>query len=427
MDKRIKIDLPERTERRYVIPSPQKFLDKISSFMERKKFSDNEYVQTIYFNNDEHTLPFDLSIKARRYLPRLPSHPVLDEGLYFLELKIDKGEYKQKVRMDAAKIINEEYSFLEKNLRPYILVEYHREHYTLKNQEKARVTIDDNIKYFYLPPNQKKWILIGKEEDYARLEVKEKRSNKNFSILIKKILEDFDVRPIISKRFTSYNFLNKYFLAKNKIHLYKELNDCEIESKLEIKNKIDPETVFQEIKQYFKKNNSKFKLPKHFPRTLESASINRYCKNKNGLFKISMKGDKMRIIFKSKKEILKNSKKLTCILKRKERKGDYFSIWSKSIESAELLEEIKRKKKFFYIVNSLTKRFYQISLDYCYNYFNKNLRQIEIEYIGRSIKLKTAEENKIVEDIAKITEILLKKFPALRPSQQTKEEWLRIK
>jgi len=116
MRDKIKIDLPTRTEKRYIISSPEIFLDRISPYVERKRFSNNEYVQTIYFNNDEHVVPFEFSIKARRYMPGFSDCPVLENATYFLDLKRGKGEDKQKVRLEAkleeaTKIINKEYSF----------------------------------------------------------------------------------------------------------------------------------------------------------------------------------------------------------------------------------------------------------------------------------------------------------------------------
>lgn len=92
----VRIDLPIRTEKRYIISSSEDFLRKISPYAQRKRFSDDEHVQTIYYNNEEHAVPFDLAIKARRYLPRFPDSPALDGGVYFLDFKKGEGQYKKK-------------------------------------------------------------------------------------------------------------------------------------------------------------------------------------------------------------------------------------------------------------------------------------------------------------------------------------------
>lgn len=431
MKDKIKLDLPTRIEKRYIIPSPQKFLDRISPYVERKRFSNNEYVQTIYFNNNEHVVPFEFSIKARRYLPTLPDYPFLDKGTYFLDLKKGKGENKQKVRLEATleeatKIVNKKYAFSEIPLRPYILVEYLRRHYTPKKLGDIRLTLDTGMRYFFFPPNQKEGIMIGREDGYTRLEIKEGEPNENFTNLMRKVLKEINAFPIISKKFTAYDFLGLYRAKTSGKPFSKELKDYEIESKLETES----EEIFQEIKQFFKEGMSNFKLPAHFPYTFESASINRYYKNEKGLFKAMLRKNEVEIVKKSDIEVINDPFGLNCILKRKEIKGNIVPIDSEMIISAKLQGELYRMRKAFWVENGETNRFYHISLDCCLG-LPGTLYEVEVEYTGRYTKSERTKigkktEGEIIKDIANITKILITNFPSLRPSQLTKQDWLGV-
>lgn len=428
MKDEIKIDLPTRTEKRYIISSLENFLDRISPYVERKRFSNNEYVQTIYFNNDEHVVPFEFSIKARRYLPNLPDFPVLDDDdVYFLDLKRGKGNDKQKIRFkttlkEATKIVNETYSFSSIPLRPYVLVEYLRQHYIPKNTRNIRLTSDTSLRYFFFPPDQKGAIEIGREDGYTRIEIKEGEPNESFSNLVREVLREINAFPIISKKFTAYNFLGLHHAKTSGKPFHKELRGYELESKLETNS----EEIFQKIKQFFKENKSDFRLPLHFPYTFESASINRYYKNNEGLFKAMFRRNEAEIVKKGDVEIIKEPFGLNCILKRKETKGDIVPIDSKIISTAQLQGELYRMRKAFWVENQQTSRFYHISLDCCLG-LPGTLYEIEVEYTGRYIDSEDTQEEEIIEDITRITKTLIEEFPKLKPSQLTKQDWLGVK
>jgi len=431
MKKEIKVDLPSRIEYRYVIPDAGKFLALIGPSVERKKFSENECVQTIYFNNEEQIVPFGLSLKARRYLASPPNYPLLDDSLYFLDLKSGLSEDKQKTRLEvtlteATKIINEKYHFPGKPLRPYVAIIYLRRHYLPKGAENIRLTLDTNLKYFFFPPNQRKGIEIGREDDFARLETKIGKSDEKFNDLMNRATKEIGISPVISKKSVAYRFLHKYLTEKLGKPFYKELKDCEIEAKLEAAS----EEIFYQIKNLFRQQVDAFQLPNHFPYTAQSASINRYYKNRDDFFKALFRGNVARIVRKEGLEIINDKFNLNCILKRKEVKGDLIPINSKILSSAELLGQLHRRRKAFYLANIKTGRFYHISLDCC-TAQSEILYEIEIEYTGRYLENKTDEpqeliEKAIIDDIAQITKILLDKFPELKKSQLTKQAWLGI-
>ncbi len=87
-------------------------------------------------------------------------------------------------------------------------------------------------------------------------------------------------------------------------------------------------------------------------------------------------------------------------------------------------------RKAFWVDNLKTGRTYHISLDCCIGPPGI-LYETEVEYTGRYIgsgNTKQDEaEKEIIEDIAKITKILIEKFPELKPSELTKQKWLGVR
>lgn len=431
MRNRIKVDLPLRTERRYVILTPGEFLNSITPYVERKKFSDSEYVQTIYFNNEEHAVPFGFSIKARQYLPQIAGQPILDDReKYFLDLKQGQGENKQKERLEttlgeATKIVNERHRFSEIPLRPYVAVQYLRRHYIPKGIEDVRLTLDSEQKYFFFPSHQKESIEIGEVDGYVQLEIKQKSPNAYFDNLVKEILTNSNAFPVISKKFTAYNFLGLYHAKTSGKPFHKELQGYEIESKLVT----DSESVFPKVKRLFEAESSDFKLPAHFPYTFESASINRYYRSSKGLFKAMLRRNEVEIVRKGDIEVVEDPFGLNCVLKRKEVKGEIIPIDSEIVSTAELQGELYRMRKAFWVENPRSSRFYHISLDCCLG-LPGTFYEVEVEYSGRyggpEVVAGDRTEEEIVEDIAKISMILIREFPELKPTQLTKQSWLGV-
>ena len=424
---KVHVDLPKGTERRFLLPDINHFLNITSPHLERKRFSHNEYIRTIYFNNDQHVVPFETSIKARKYLKE-PETYNFDPDSYFLDLKKGHGQDKEKIRLEATleeatEIINREFKFSDKPLRPYILVEYLRQHYIPKDSSDIRLSVDNNLRYFYFFDDKKEPVFLG-EENHPRLEIKEGKVDERFINWIGGIIESLNLIPIISKKFKAYNLLCQYHSKTSGKPFYKEIRDYEIESKLDL----DSENLFQKVKQFFV-NNSDFILPQHFPYTFESASINRYYRNDGISFKAMFLGDDIEIVRKSESEVLDDMFKLGCITKRKETKGEIIKFDSNLISLSHLEGELHRMRKAFWVENPRNNRIYHISSDCCLG-APGDLYQMEVEYTGRygmQDKTDLVREREIVDDIAKITKDLLKNFPSLIPSQKTKMGWLGIK
>jgi len=418
---KVKVDLPERVEKRFVV-SNQDFIKKLLEIAEEISFSDKKYIQTVYFNNEEYVVPLTSSIKARTYLQGPQEHPtLLYDSEYFIDFKEAKDKYrriKERVKTnlkDGLKIINKNFKL---QVRPFVIVEYFRRHFVPKNGENTRITVDSQLRYFYLT-DKKEVIELGKE-DYNRIEIKSKEQDNQIALKAEELLKEAGAVSVISKKFMAYNLLRGYIEKNNGNKIYKELPGIEIEAKLELEGE-DP---FLEIKNLFReKNVSGFILPPHFPFTLVSGSLNRYYQDKKGVFKAMFRGNEARIIRKGKSEIVKDSYNLNCILRREENKGEMIPANSEIFKNSKFLGELYRGRKAFWVDKPETKRTYHISLDRCSSDFGE-LYELEIEFTGNYSDVKTNSEEEIIEDIAFLTKFILERFPQLKKSQLTKENWL---
>lgn len=387
---------------------------------QRMEFSENKYVQTIYFNNDDHVLPYGLSIKARRYLSNNKIKMPEPSDEFILEFKYEKGDKRSKERTstywrEIPKIIAKRYNF-GNVLRPYIITSYFRDHYT-NNEGDLRITLDQDTKYFYVENNQT-IVPLGSEK-FIRLEIKDFSSQNKHETIFSDLRKIYPLIPINSKKGVAYRYLKSYLSNKYGRKFKKEIRDIEIESKISIE---DPD-IFIKVKDFFK-HNKQYSLTDFFPYTLESSSINKYFRNNGVEYKFMLSGDQVKIVEKSKLLLLKGTQGIKNIVKRREKKAKKMSVWEVDWKIYNFEKELFRVRKAFWVINNESKRFYHLTIDECFS-GEKKFTQLEIEYTGTFGKNeRDLAERKIITDISSITKLLLGKFFQLIPTSLTKYEWL---
>jgi len=348
MSKEVQIDLPNRKELRYIVPNSEGIMAKLDPYIQKKNFSHNEIVQTIYFNNDNHDVPFSLSLKARRYLPDYTEKIILNHEQYFLDIKQGQGTDKQKVRLEGnleelTNIINQKFNFSKTPLRPFIAIEYCRHHWTPINNENIRLTLDNDLRYYYFPLGKQEAVAIGRESSYNRLEIKISEPDIQFLNIFDKTIKEDGLFPIVSKKFTGYFFLSQYQTSLSSKAFVKELKGYEIESKIEAESDI----IFPRIRDFCVNSLENFEIPKHFPYVFDGATINRYYRNDDNIFKAMLKRDFAEIVRKSDIEIIKDEFNLNCVTKRLETKGQEVPLDSYLLSSSVLQSELLRMRKAF--------------------------------------------------------------------------------
>ncbi|MCW1296443.1 MAG: polyphosphate polymerase domain-containing protein [Candidatus Parvarchaeota archaeon] len=418
------MDLIKRTEERYLIEASNsnKFLKEIESIVSPQVFPTN-YNHTLYFNNNEHEVPFEISVKARRYSSSPFDGKLNLDDEWIFEIKKDQAssalrlKEKERKNLSLKKILDEVLRIngmpIQLKLQPYVADSYRRAHYVSKENE-FRITIDDQIDYFFFD-KEFNGIKIG-NEDYARVEIKihpDKTNSKNVQ-RIRETLINFEAEPVISKKDMAYNFLSKHLRDKHKYYVPNA--NIEIEAKL-ILDGAD-QFVFHQIKKDFESGGiNGFSVLNKFPYVLETGELDHYLLNQNEFLRISTKGKSKRITRKSNVEILNDPFGLNCIVKRSEEKDSFTA----SILQLPL-KTIYRKRKYFLVENEITKNSYCVLIDRCTHEQNE-LFQMEIE--GLLQFPSPDDENKMIWDISYITNEIIKKYPVLKPAVLTKLNWLR--
>lgn len=423
-----------RKEERYYIEKSkiEDFIKGTSSIAYPKFFSNNNYNQTLYFNNSEHEVPFEVSIKARRYSSSPWSkHFELElSDRWIFEIKKDlviknsRLRQKEREKLKLEEILKNlqnknkiENVPITEPLQPYIANNYKRRHYIVKKGGKFRITVDDELKYYFFEPR-----FIGTQiglEDYFRIEIKVPQDKLNSSkfLKIKKLLQELEAEPIISKKDMAYNLLSKYL--KRKYNRYVESSNIEIEAKLSLSGKY--QYIFHKIKKDFYNGLIKgFKIIEDFPYTLERGKLHRYIITPdNNYLRISINGKSKRAIIKENPEVINDPFGLDCIIKRKEIKkplsSDIFTSTSKTLY---------RKRKYFLVENKKSGNSYCILIDRCTCEDNE-LFQMEIEGLLSLYSPSMNEEKEIIKDITYITNQLIKKYNVLKPTTLNKLDWLK--
>ncbi|HDD05161.1 MAG TPA: hypothetical protein ENF51_01580, partial [Candidatus Aenigmarchaeota archaeon] len=210
-----------RWEERYLVPTPQ--LSELERVLEDLGFERIEYAtpfnKTIYFDNRECEVPFEYSIKARKY----DSSPWAERGSlegedWIFELKSTDVEVwkisKKKVRKKCAledllkevgKIKQLGGVRFSQPLEPRMGNCYLRTHFS---RGDIRVTLDRDISYYEVLSGQ--LVKVGEEEGYGRVEVKIPTDSVELDLLgevRRTIFEEFGGVPTISKKDMGHDFL----------------------------------------------------------------------------------------------------------------------------------------------------------------------------------------------------------------------------
>lgn len=388
----------DRQEYRYIVLPDQKqiLLDKISPFFNIKRYSERENVQTIYFDTDDNELPLTQSVRIRSYLSQLPQSPLteghrIDEwtadygkGEYYVDFKETKLDRKHKIREragtfdEAVRIIRDR---SDSCLRPVMVVYYHRNHYTNPNNEDIRMTIDDNIEYFWIEQDGS-CSDLGREDEYVRFEVKINDGDSKLQRELESIVSESHLIPSISKRFTCHGLFRRLKTG----HLSQD-NNQEIKALLYT----DSEKTFHDIKNYFRAaRDSELILPS----TFESACIETYS---NDITK-KINGRNLELIKVMNRKIMPNSENFGCILRTELKK---YLLLPDSFSDENYV--VHMEKAFFARFN---KQDYLISLHRSRH--SLDIHGISVHTIGNE-----GNETQKVEGLVQLTKVLLGEFPRL--------------
>ena len=438
-----------REIRRFIFPNQlatlRQFLE--NSGYEEVRYSDNSYTQTIYFSNQPFFLPFNLSMKLRRYISSPQEAIGVDSGgEYLLENKSfvfrNRVPVKFKTRRNLTGQealdyfsttpvstildefhITEAFSSLNKIfdrifLSPQIATQYKRSHFVLNKH--LRVTIDEDFDTFFSKDGRD----FTKTTQYDIIPVEIKIDSEDQEHELDKVLAFLDSigsPTAISKKNTCLNSMH-YALVKNAHNkIVNKMDGSEIESKYIIQN-IPEGLVFLLLRNLFENDNDFF-IAQGFSYTSEIASIHRYYRLGDAFPRIAYSGA---IGTRSVKGVKSGNDH---ILKRNEKKDKtkaFSSLGELEPKGADFLGEITRIRRAFWVIGK-EGRIYKVAVDLSYT-GKKHLGQVEIEYSGTYVDFEgEVNESVIRQDIRKIGEKILSIDGLggnIIPTKLTKLEWL---
>ncbi len=456
--KSVEVDLPERQEIRLVLPcnKTNEILDILAdNGLEEMSFSDRKTVRTVYLNNEEHEVPWGVSLKARQYTNEiLQENELIDpDEQYFLEIKTSNSDHKEKRRLeisltDACAYLNNDpnlgrYIF-SSPIKPHLIDEYKRLHFVSRDSEISglRVTCDFSPKYFLIDSGGK--LVFLRQENTVRVEIKTKEDS-ILAIKLASEIENIGARKVISKKQTSY-WAESLHRKSSAFKLTKEFKETEIESKLLVTDP-DPSLFFNKFVLFMRERRGNFMIAPSYQNVEESGSMNSYFLDgehtdlDNDGIKILARPDVAKVILKSETIVLPDKYGFGSILKRKEVKRRYFPLEEGNLEAAikseqinagitgspKLVGEIERLRKGIWLLNMETKRCYHVTIDQCQVGTNK-FHEIEVEYTGTGGMVLENPINEVVDDISELTKLIIDTFPGSAvPCKLTKLNWLKEK
>lgn len=450
------IDL-SRVEQRFLVPFGEegRLAADIAMILQFTTYSDRPFSQTVYINDDELSVPWGVSLKARRYIgqpqQRIRLHP---RTLFSCEIKTEESEGSQR-RLKQKKVMrlkdfcqwaSTELAFVLAGaiLRPHIVTQYYRRHY-VSQDEDLRLTLDTEMQYGFFPANRP-FIWTG-NEDGGRVEIKidqDAMASQEYQ-LVMDILSQHGAITVISKKEQGYNFHGHYLDINFGCRPQKELRGVEIEAKFEVCHP-QPQRLFDDLKRAFLVGSFAGYMLEDYPFTQATASINHYWSRMIGNqivdgVKFLYRAGHFGIVTKEKTIVIEDPHHLNCILRRSENKSEVYRQTKENVERILASHQgsfgdlrycgfVYRQRHAFWPENVSNGRIYHLSLDRCIC-SGRILYQMELEYVGRrpgDWQVSSSAEEEIVAELSELAWVIYqyinRESQILVPSQLTKFEWL---
>ncbi len=430
-------ELPHRLETRWLIPTCtyEEVRKEIASFLQPIRYSNKLWVRTIYLNNDSHDVPWDLNIKVRNYYTEPLKGPFQAmKGTWMLETKItQQGEIirKQKSRRSLPlPDILQQYKNLNafchiKNsgfvacplndpLRPFLALEYHREHFIYQQPEGyLRVTLDRNIRFWH-QLDEGIWIPLGSENG-VRIEVK-CDPHLIASLIFRrftKALVRFTAVPIISKRYAALNRLTSWQRSLVPLPFY-ETPHKEYAASFSISPSRAP-SLSAELFQLFKHPYQGYHLD---PKRHWMSEGSMVCLYLTGNRRINLYGDSCRKV--RDRRFVPQSFRHDSTQRQEIKGGEYIivpTLLAQYMKSHKPYGALMRYKRQFW-VRSKTGRTYKISVNRFFHCATQRyLTGLDIRYAGSATDRVSGGARAIAKEMKILISALRKKFIDLHPTR----------
>jgi hypothetical protein len=420
-----------RAEIRYYIdrrkaPRTRKIL---THLMNRNIFPD-PYNQTLYFNNNDHEVPFTYSIRARRYEtgPLRSSFTLDPDSKWIFEYKTTRssnGRFIRYKRRDDGQTLSDVIARVGKirklggvniphRLFPYSAASYVRNHF-LESARGIRVTVDEDVRFYKFTGK-----LTGKtigRADHAIVELKvpPHRTGSELESELQHLLRDQDAYQGISKKATVFNLIDEQRRKAGEAYRVPR-HDTEIEAKIALDS--ETEDAFTGIREDIAVGKiGGFRLSRKYGGVTETGRLHRYALTPNNDYvRVEGNGDPRHFhTVKEEVEVANDPYNLRNVIRRHE-----------VVEptNAQLLKQpmktLQRKRKYFMVEETTGRNEFAVVIDRT-THRGHELYQMEIDDILNSPTYDL--EKRSVTGVATIANFLVEEY-SLEPTTLTKGEWL---
>ena len=389
----------------------------------------NPYNQTLYFNNDEHEVPFTYSIRARRYedKPLRSAFKLNPKDDWIFELKTTRsvnGRFIRHKRRDEELTLREILDRVQQmrklggisirhELQPYAAASYARSHY-LENQKGIRVTVDEDVRFYRFTSKLTGRMLGKADHSIVELKIPPRRTTSPLAGELQRMMRDETGIQGISKKATTFNLMADESRKNGEAYAIPR-HDTEIEAKIAVDG--DGQEVFQEIREDFARGDTEgFKLSAEYPRVMETGKLHQYVLTpSNDYLRIEPRHESQYLTVKEDLELAEDPYQLGNVIRRREVKG---------VARPSLLKQpsrvLQRKRKYFMVESLEGRGEYAVVIDRT-THKGHELYQMEIEDVLNSPSF--GMEKKSVADVSSIANFLVEEY-SLEPTTLTKGEWL---
>jgi len=418
-----------RAEIRYYIDAQraQKFKLDLFALMSLNSFP-NPVNQTLYFNNDEHEVPFTYSIRGRRYQQQPFSErfklKLGDRWIFEVKnTRSERGRFIRHKRRNEMLPLREILGRVRKmnrlgrvpiphRLGLYAAASYSRNHF-LESDRGVRVTMDEHVRYFAFE-GLTGTMLGASNKAIVELKIPPGRTGSPLVRKIHSLLRKENAEQGISKKATIFNLIEQQ--AKISGAAYKEPNhNTEIKAKLALD--AEDQSIFPRIRTDLSEGRIEgFSLSKSYPGVMETGKLYHYVQVPTHEYvRFETSGQARSATIKENFQVIQDPYRLGNVIKRREIK--------QPIKPGMLKMPYKiltRRRKYFMVERNGGSHEYAVMMDRS-THRGHELYQLEVEDVLNSPSAKS--EARSISDVASMSNYLIEEY-ALEPTTLTKNQWL---
>ena len=388
----------------------------------------NPVNQTLYFNNNEHEVPFTYSIRGRRYQqePFKDHFKLKPSDKWIFEVKNTRSEHGRFIRhkrrnemLPLREILTRVKRMsrlgriqIPHRLDLYAAASYRRNHF-IESERGVRVTMDQDVRYFTFKDLTGSLLGVSNKA-IVELKIPPGRTSVPLVRKIQSLLRKENAEQGISKKATIFNLIEEK--AKRSGEAYKEPNhNTEIKAKVTLD--AEDQTIFPRIRTDLAQGKIEgFRLSKSYSNVMETGKLYHYIQMPTHEYvRFETSGQSRSATIKENFQVVQDPYRLGNVIKRREVEEpiqpDMLKLPYKILT---------RRRKYFMVERDGGNREYAVMMDRS-THRGHELYQLEVEDVLSSPSQRM--ESRSINDVASLANYLIEEY-SLEPTTLTKNQWL---